>query len=83
MEDGGLAASAYSCNAPFDHSCSYQKEMYGLFDKYQCSPARSFMGPLANIAVFVPIFFGLRRMGEVGIPGAPRHACPDWEGPWG
>lgn len=50
---------------------SYQKELYGLFDKYQCSPFRSFVGPLANIALFVPMFFGLRRMGvDVAVPGA-------------
>lgn len=64
-------------SAPTNLSNSYQKELYGLFDKYQCSPFRSFVGPLANIALFVPMFFGLRRMGsEVDVPGA----CGDgWE----
>lgn len=47
----------------------YQKEMWGLFDKYQCSPLRSFVGPLANIALFVPMFFGLQKMGKIGVPG--------------
>ena len=42
--------------------------MLGLFEKYNCKPLRSFMGPFANLALFVPMFFGLRRMGEV-VPG--------------
>lgn len=47
--------------------------MWGLFDKYQCSPLRSFVGPLANIALFVPMFFGLQKMGKLGVPGAYKH----------
>jgi hypothetical protein len=50
------------------HAHRYQREMMGLFDKYKCYPFRSFAGPFANLAIFVPMFFGLRKAGEY-IPG--------------
>ncbi|EWM21207.1 hypothetical protein Naga_103245g1 [Nannochloropsis gaditana] len=53
-----------------------KKELYGLFAKYQCSPFRSFVGPLANIGVFVPMFFGLQKMGDYHVPGARPPSRP-------
>jgi membrane protein insertase Oxa1/YidC/SpoIIIJ len=40
----------------------------GLWAKYNYSPLGGFAGPLANMAIFVPMFFGLRKMGDF-VPG--------------
>jgi membrane protein insertase Oxa1/YidC/SpoIIIJ len=44
------------------------KELQGLYQKYQTNPLKLLMGPLANASVFIPMFFGLKKMGEF-VPG--------------
>lgn len=53
--------------------CRMTKELQGLYQKYQTNPLKLLMGPLANASVFIPMFFGLKKMGEF-VPG-------EWEVP--
>lgn len=60
--------------------CRYKRDLQGLFAKYKAKPMQAMLGPVANISIFVPFFFGIRKMGEY-VPGeetplSPPHCVP-------